>query len=97
MAVAQISIEYCNALVNDTGKRAAYWPGFGFPANIASAFGPGADRDLILDPLVDRIALPDSFDTGLATQPDTADMKTELNALIDQLSAQPPGFPGCRQ
>ncbi len=86
MAVAQLSIEYCNALVNDTGKRAAFWPGFGFPASVRDAFGPGADRDLVYDPLVNRIAFPNGG-AGLSTQPDIAAMKSELSALTDRLVA----------
>ena len=86
MAIAQLAIEYCNALVDDTSKRASYWPGFGFPANINTAFGPAANRDLVFDPLINRIALPDGFGTGLATQPSVAAMKGELNALTDRLT-----------
>lgn len=87
MAIAQMAIEYCNALVDDPVKRANFWPGFGFPASINTAFGPAADRDLVFDPLVNRIALPDAFGTGLLTQPDIAEMKGELSALTDQLTA----------
>jgi len=87
MAVAQLSIEYCNALVNDGTKRAAFWPDFGFPASLGSAFGPAADRDDVFDPLVDRITLPDTFGTGLSSQPDIATFKGELDALTDRLAA----------
>jgi mono/diheme cytochrome c family protein len=87
MAIAQMAIEYCNALVDDTAKRAAFWPGFSFPANINNAFGPAADRDLVLDPLINRIALPDAFGNGLTSQPDIAAMKGELNSLTDRLTA----------
>ena len=87
MAIAQMAIEYCNALVDDPTARANFWPGFGFPANVNTAFGPGADRDLVFDPLVNRIAFPDALGTGLATQPDIAAMKGELNSLTDQLTA----------
>ena len=86
MAIAQLAIEYCNALVDDTSKRATYWPGFGFPSSINTAFGPAANRDLVFDPLINRIALPDGFGTGLATQPSVAAMKGELNALTDRLT-----------
>ena len=44
-------------------------------------------RDLVFDPLVNRIAFPDALGTGLATQPDIAAMKGELNSLTDQLTA----------
>jgi len=39
VAVAQLSIQYCNALVDDVSARAAYFPGFDFGAAPASAFG----------------------------------------------------------
>lgn len=87
MAVAQLSIEYCNALVNDTPKRTLFWPGFTFPSNLALAFGPAADRDLVFDPLVDRVSLPDTFGAGLSTQPDIAAFKGELDNLTDRLAA----------
>jgi len=87
MAVAQMAIEYCNALVNDTGKRATYWNGFNFGDDVVTAFGPSADRDQALDPLIDRILLPDPQppNDALSTQPAITDMKSELNALIDEL------------
>ncbi|NND54345.1 MAG: LamG domain-containing protein [Gammaproteobacteria bacterium] len=86
MAVAQLSIEHCNALVNDSTKRAAFWPDFTFPASIGAAFGPSADRDEVFDPLIDRITLPDGFGAGLSTQPDIADFKGELSSLTDRLT-----------
>ena len=87
MAVAQLSIEYCNALVEDNAKRATYWPDFGFPANIGAAFGTPADRDTVFDPLLDRLTLPDAGGIGLATQPDIEDTRGELNWLVDKLTA----------
>jgi len=89
MAVAQLSIEYCNALVNDSGKRTSFWPGFGFPSGanaINTAFGPGADRNLVFDPLINRITLPDTFGAGLSTQPDISAFRTELDSLTDRLA-----------
>ena len=92
MAVAQLAIEYCNALVDDMGDEstADYWPGFNFGADVATAFGPAssrnvASRDLVLDPLIDRITLPELSGTGLSSQPSITDMKGSLNTLIDEL------------
>ena len=51
VAVAQLAIEYCNALINDTTARASYFPGFNFGAAPATAFG-GAGRDAFVDPLI---------------------------------------------
>ena len=50
MGIAQLAVEYCNALVEDNGKRSQYWPGFDFNQNLVSAFGPNADRPDVLDP-----------------------------------------------
>lgn len=87
MAIAQLAVEYCNALVNDVPKRTAFWLGFGFPANVNTAFGAGANRDLVFDPLVNPLVLPDGLNNGLASQPDAALIKSELNALTDRLTA----------
>ncbi len=95
MAIAQMAIEYCNALVNDADKRDSYWDAVSFPtptnpstaASMDALFGPAADRNDILDPLLDRLALPESPDAGLTSQPDITDTKTELNSLIDKLTA----------
>jgi hypothetical protein len=81
VGVAQLAIEYCNALVVDTTLRGQYFPGFIFSQSPNAAFNlPPAGRDLVLDPLLDNI-----MNTGLTTQPDVLAAKGELNALIDTL------------
>jgi len=82
VAVSQLAIEYCNALVSDTTLRNNYFPGFDFGAATATAFNTMVKRDQVLDPLVNRI-----MGTNLATQPSAVSVKTELNDLIDRLSA----------
>lgn len=82
VAVSQLAIEYCNALVSDATLRSSYFPGFDFGAGAATAFNTMPKRDQVLDPLVKRI-----MGTNLATQPGAASVKTELNSLIDRLSA----------
>lgn len=79
MAVSQLAIEYCNALVENGGaiSRSAYFPGFDFDAAPAAAFG---NRNLVIDPLLNRM-----MGTGLSSQPDAADVRNELNGLIDRL------------
>ena len=77
IAIAQLAIEYCNALVNDTVLRDAYFPGFNFGANPAVAFN-GASRDLIIDPLVDN-----AIGSGLGSQPSYADLVDELGYAVD--------------
>ncbi len=81
VAVAQLAIQYCNALVDDTSARAAYFPGFDFSAAPASAFG-GAGRAVVLDALVGRM-----MRTGLATDPKPEEVRADLDALITKLAS----------
>jgi hypothetical protein len=72
VAIAQLAIEYCNALIDDSDLSDAYFPGVDFnqPANVV--FG-GGNRDLVLQPLIDRM-----MGFGIQTQPDYADVLDEL-------------------
>lgn len=82
VGVAQLAIEYCNALVDDTTLRASYFPGFNFSAAANVAFDTQGERDLVLDPLLDNM-----MSTGLSSQPNRADVKAELESLINNLTA----------
>jgi hypothetical protein len=89
MAITQLSIEYCNALVEDVPAREALF-GTAFDFNetdMGVAFTP-ARRDMILDPLLARIlnAVPGPTPVNLATQPDFNATKAELSSLIDKLT-----------
>ncbi|MDH3514923.1 MAG: LamG domain-containing protein, partial [Gammaproteobacteria bacterium] len=67
-------IQYCDALVNvngDTGSGAMF-PGFSFDAPPGTAFS-AANRGLFIDPLIDGV-----MGTGLASQPNRADVYAEL-------------------
>lgn len=77
MGVTQLAIQYCSALVDDTGARASFFPGFNFGATPAAAF---ADRSLLLTPLNERL-----LGTNVNTQPATTDVNTDINSLIDDL------------
>jgi hypothetical protein len=81
IAVAQLAIEYCNALVDDTTLRAGYFAGFNFAAPANQAFDNQAKRDQILDPLLNNI-----LGTNLPSQPDVADVKDELGGLANPKS-----------
>jgi len=81
MGVTQLAIEYCNALVNDTTARAAYFTGFNFGDVTSVAFNSTTKRDIIYDALISR-----TMGTNLSTQPSDADIKVELNDLTDKLS-----------
>ena len=84
MGITQLAIEYCNVLMEDAALRTLRFPGFDFSAAPASAFA-GANRDALLDPLL--IDTLQNGTTPVASQPDAAAVRVELNALIDQLAA----------
>ncbi len=82
VGISQLAIEYCSALVDDPTRRAAYFPGFDFGAPAAQAFDTPAERDLILVPLVNGV-----MGQNLASQPDEANVRLELDNLITTLTA----------
>ncbi len=77
MGITQLAISYCSALLDDTTARASYFPGLDFNGAPAAAF---ADRSLLLDPLASRM-----LGDGVGTQPASADMAYDVNALVDDL------------
>ena len=85
MAVSQLAIEYCSALVDNNGQilRDDYFQdsagiqSFNFSATASSAFDSLAKRDLIISPLLDGI-----IGTGLTTQPDLTSVRNELDSLM---------------
>ncbi|MFT5450886.1 MAG: hypothetical protein ACI9N9_000366 [Enterobacterales bacterium] len=79
MAVTQLAIEYCNALVNDTVLRQDFFPGFDFSSTVNDAFITG-DRSLITSPLYDK-----TMNTNLVNQPTSNEVETELSNLMDRL------------
>lgn len=91
VAIAQLAIEYCNALIEDQGatSAAAFFPGFDFNASAVTAF---SNRDALITPLIDR-----AMGLGIQTQPDFVDVRFELGVatsdgvrpdnLIDRLIA----------
>jgi len=81
VAIAQLAIEFCNALIEDPTKRSAMFPGFNFTA-VPSAVYP-ASENLLFDPLLDRVLGV----TQLASQPDKNVVRTELHNMVN-------GYPG---
>jgi hypothetical protein len=83
VAIAQLAIAYCDALVNVDGNpnpdRGQMFPGFDFDAAPTTAFAPppppplNGGRDLFVVPLIDYV-----MGTGLASQPAYADVYSEL-------------------
>jgi hypothetical protein len=81
IGVTQLAIEYCNTLLEDTAARSSYFPGFNFGASPSVALS-GGGRDLLINPLMDRM-----FGVALQSQPAATDVRNELNSLIDRLSS----------
>jgi hypothetical protein len=88
VAIAQLAIEYCNALIENRGtvSRAAMFPGFDFNATALSAFP--AQQNALFDPLLDRVLGV----TQLASQPNRAAVVTELDEMINGGVANRPGL-----
>ena len=76
VAIAQLAIEYCNALIEDRGSisSAAFFPGFDFNAAPAVAF---ANRDAFITPLLDNI-----MGVAVMTQPDFMQVRDELGFAV---------------
>ena len=83
VAIAQLAIEYCNALVENRGaiSRTQMFPGFDFSATALAAFP--ANENALFDPLFDRVLGV----TQLGSQPDRTAVRTELSQMIN-------GIPG---
>ena len=81
MAVTQLAIEYCNALVETPSLAGAYFPGLNLAAAPAAAL-PLGGRSVLIDPLISHMV-----GQNLAAQPLIADVNAELESLVTRLSA----------
>jgi hypothetical protein len=80
MAVAQLSIAYCDALVEDPVLRGNFFGGFDFTADVVTAFGAGdsPQKNQLVTDLYDRMfGLPGAM-SDLTNVPSRADVKLEL-------------------
>ncbi|MEJ0100981.1 MAG: LamG domain-containing protein [Pseudomonadota bacterium] len=84
--VAQLAIKYCAVMVDTASTRTAFFPGLDVSAAPATQFS-GSGKDLLLVPLLTK-ALQQKGGVDLATQPTNSEVRTELSALIDKLSAK---------
>jgi Concanavalin A-like lectin/glucanases superfamily len=82
VGVAQLSIEYCNALIEDSTLRSAYFPGVDFSGSPGTVFGSAAARDQVFNPLMDRM-----LGLSVGTQPSRAAVRAELDTLTTKLSS----------
>lgn len=82
VAISKLALEYCDALVESTALRAALFGSqFQFDAPVTTALAGPAERDLIIDALIDRM-----IGANLLSQPTSAEVRPLLNGLIDDLT-----------
>ena len=79
MAITQLAIKYCDALVEDVSLRSNYFPDFNFNTSANSGLD-SANRDALFNPLLSRM-----LGIGLSSQPDETNVRSELDALADRL------------
>ena len=79
MAITQLAIEYCNALVDDSSLRSSFFPGFNFSASASSAFDT-TGLNQVISPIISNFV-----GDNVSTQPNDSDIETELTSLIDRL------------
>jgi len=81
--IAQIAIEYCNALVDDPLERAIFWEDFVFPVgnpspvNVTTYLGTDTQRDDVIDPLVTKL-----MGANLSSQPAVGTVNDTAPELI---------------
>jgi hypothetical protein len=94
MGITQLTVAYCNALVGSSGAanpaRAAFFPGFDFNAAATVAFNSDVKRAQIIEPLLSRLHANEVADgmnphSKLTHQADPAELRLELNQLIDNM------------
>jgi len=91
MGVTQLAVAYCSELVDNSGWRASFFPGFDFGASAGTAFNT-TGRNQIIDPLLSKLLADDVDNTSgapskLNNQANPALLRTELDNLISTISA----------
>jgi len=82
IAIAKLSLEYCDALVDDTALRDAFFgPGVDFDAPATSVFADPVQRDAVIAALADRM-----LGTGVSSQPSALEVAPILDELFDELT-----------
>ncbi|WP_444915261.1 LamG domain-containing protein [Microbulbifer sp. TRSA007] len=91
MGITQLAVKYCSTLV-DSSERSSYFSGFDFSASADTAFDSASKRAQIIDPLMEGLLghemnWHDGSVSQLASAPDLASVETELDTLIDTMTA----------
>jgi hypothetical protein len=87
VALAQLAIEYCNAMVEDTGLNASMFPNFNFNAPAVTEFN-AANRVDFVDPLIARFIGNSRGGAQILTQPSFDTVNDEL-ALVSAGGGRP--------
>jgi len=74
MAITQMAIQYCDALVEDTSLRAGYFSGFNFGVNPDQAFNT-AGTDIVVDAFIENM-----LGTNITVQPTRDEI---IGVLVD--------------
>ncbi len=90
MAVAQLAIAYCDALVDDTTLRDNFFGSFAFNSPVATAFAGSTEKNQIVDALYDKMV--GIGGVSLSNMPSRTELRTELVGPDD--AAAPAGHPG---
>ncbi len=86
MGVTQLSVAYCSALNADSDLRSAYYTGFDFNAGVNSAFNADG-RTAVIEPLLSHLLAAEIEGDSLTSQADPAELRAEMNDLIDLMAA----------
>jgi len=92
MGITQLTVAYCNALVNDSSVRTNYFLNFPFGASVGTAFN-STGRSQVIEPLLKRLLAHEIVQSGggptvaLSTQANPAALRGELNQLIDKMTS----------
>jgi hypothetical protein len=82
VAIAKLALEYCDAMVENTTLRNAFFGAFPFGTAAGTVFADPANRLALNNTLYDKM-----LGTNLGSQPAVADVHMRVNALVDTLVA----------
>ncbi len=89
VAISQLAIEYCDALVSDSVAGPAFFPGVNFAAD--PSVGLANSANTVISPLLQRV-----LGSNLNSAPMQSSVSAELSTLITKLSACSPNCPAGR-
>jgi hypothetical protein len=85
MAIAQLAIEYCSALVEDDSLRSTFFSGFDFGTAVGTAFGSGNStaKNIIVSALFERISGLSDGGPVLTNAPSLEELRIEMIGYND--------------